>query len=225
MVRVIFILIFICVSSIVGNSQTPSKKMMELEGICLTLRDGIGSERSVTQGYKRLDNFQKQNLFTFDSSELKLISGVESVVSIDNHVIFIPQYFKKLLETKDGVFMKGEELLNEWNALHNDTKRQLGSYFRQHNFAMRRNSSVTYEISVEKGPLDILVVAEPNASVSMKIYDATNKVHLNNQDDLVDEKTGKPSRRKTMQFDKPVKLHVSIYNTSLKDASMALFWF
>jgi len=42
---------------------------------------------------------------------------------------------------------------------------------------------------------------------------------------LVDEKEGRASRRRTMRFDSPCRLHLSIYNTSDKDASMALFVF
>ena len=219
------ILASIFILNVNAYAQTPSKKMMELEDICLSLRNGMGSERCVTQGYHRLEVFQKQNPFVYTESDVELISGAEYEVPLEGHVIYIPQYFKTLLETKDGVFKKGEELLDEWNELHKVVNRGLGHCFRQHHFAIKANSSMTFRINVSRGLSDLLVVAEPNAFVTMKVYDATANVHLIAQEDLADEKTGKPSRRKTMKFDKKTSLNVTVSNVSSKDASMALFWF
>jgi hypothetical protein len=220
---IIFASIFIL--NVNAYAQTPSKKMMELEKICLSLRNGMGSERSVTQGYHRLEGFQKRNSFVYSESDVELISGDEYKVPLDGHMIYIPQYFKTLLETKDGVFKKGEELLDEWNELHKAGNKGLGNCFRQHHFAIKANSSMTFRINVPKGLLDLLVVAEPNAFVTMKVYDATSNVHLITQEDLIEEKTGKPSRRKTMKLDRKTCLNVTVSNVSSKDASMALFWF
>lgn len=211
---------------IYGLAQVPSQKMIELESICLQLRDGIinGSNLEVTQGHSKLRKFQSENPFTCDSFA-KVIAGSDKLISCDGHLLYIPQYFKAKLDQADGVFLMGEKLKDEWDELHKSGSRSISDVFRQCNFAMKANSSVVYEIDVPKGPVDIMVVAEPNAFVTMKIFDVTNNVYLNNPEDLADEKEGRASRRKTMKFDSPGRLHVTVYNTSAKDASMALFVF
>lgn len=222
------ILLFTIMFCIHGFAQNPSKKMMELESICLQLREGIsnGSDREVTQGCARLKAFQSKNAFVDGESALKIVDGSDNLVPCDGHVLYIPQYFKAKLDQTDGVFLMGERLKDEWAELHKGSTRSMSGYvFRQCNFAMKANSSVVYEIDVPKGAVDIMVVAEPNSSVTMKIFDVTNNVYLNNPEDLADEKEGRASRRKTMKFDSPGRLHVTVYNTSAKDASMALFVF
>jgi len=211
-----------------GYALVPSKKMMELESICLQLRDGIinGSDREVIQGCARLKAFQSKNAFVEGESALKIVAGSDNLVSTDGHILYIPQYFEAKLHQTDGVFLMGERLKDEWEKLHESASRSTSGYvFRQCNFAMKANTSVVYEIDVPKGPIDIMVIAEPNALVTMKIFDVTNNVYLNKPEDLVDEKEGRASRRRTMRFDSPCRLHLSIYNTSDKDASMALFVF
>lgn len=205
-----------------GHAQTPSKKMMELKEICLTLRNNMGSEEIVTYMTRRYEDFMTKNSFTSDFSPLKMayVSGSENIVKADKseHVIFIPQYFKALLEEKDSLFKKYEEILSEWERMIKEGARSARGYiFRQENLVLQKGTSLTFELTIPKGPFDIMAIAEPNAFLTMKIQNLTTGQYYIVEKDA--------SAHKWFEFDSPTVLRVTIENASQKDASIALFCF
>lgn len=205
-----------------GYAQTPSKKMMELKEICLTLRNNMGSEQVITHMTKCYEDFMTRNNFTSDFLPLKMtyISGEENIVKNGEgkHVIYIPQYFKALAEEKDGIFNKYEEILSEWERIIKDGARSAKGYiFRQENLILQKGTSLIFELTVPKGPFDIMAIAEPNAFLTMKIQNLTTDQYYIAEKDA--------SAHRWFEFDSPTVLRVTIENASQKDASMALFCF
>lgn len=203
-------------------AQTPSKKMSELKEICLDLRNNIGNEQIIFQTTNRYDRFMKENVFTSDYTPLKkkMLSGEENIINdvTGKHIFFIPQYFRSLLEKKDGLFDKYEELLEEWETLTQQSARSATGYmFRQENLIIRKGASITVELTVPKGHFDIMAVAETNAYLSMRIQDqSTGQYYITEKD---------ASAHKYFKFDSSTVLKVTIENVSQKDASIALFCF
>lgn len=224
MKKLLLLLIFLGTFSF-GYAQTPSKKMTELRDICLNLRNNIGNEQVIFQTTNRYERFMRENTFTSDYTPLnkKVFSGEENIIndSTGKHIVFIPQYFRARLEKIDGLFDKYEELLEEWERIINEKARSAkggeGYMFRQENFILRRGTSVTFELSLPKGPFDIMAVAEPNAFLTMRIQD------LSSGQNFITEKDA--SAHKWFDFKNSTKLKVTIENVSQKDASMALFCF
>lgn len=221
MKRLILLLISLGAFSF-GYTQTPSKKMTELQKICLDLRNNIGNEQIIFQATNRYERFMKENIFTSDYSPLnkKILSREENIIndSIGKHIIFIPQYFRALLEKRDGLFDKYEELLEEWESLTKQSARAgTGYIFRQENFILRKGSSITFELTVPKGYFDIMAVAETNAFLSMRIQNqSTGQYYITEKDVSV---------HKYFKFDSSTVLKVTIENVSQKNASIALFCF
>lgn len=216
--------VLICLYSIQLFSQEPSKKMMELKEICLSLRDNIGSDDILYQTNKRFKDFRNKNSFTSDLSPLNfnIVSGEENLLPLDNHIIFIPEYFDELLKN-DGSFKKAEELMREWEEMNNVSRRGSSGYvFYQHNFVLKKHSSMVFEVQVPSGPVDFMVVSEPNSLTTMHIYDIVNKEYYN---ELDSDKEGRKYRHRTMRMRSPSKLKITIYNRSAKDASMVFFYF
>lgn len=205
--------------------QTPSKKMQELQDICLQLRDNLGSEQIINQTTNRYERFMRENLFTSDFTPLniKVLSGEENIIvdSSDKHILFIPQYFRALLVKKDRLFDKHEELLAEWDSITQErtrsAKSSAGYIFRQKNMILRMGTSITFEITIPKGPFDIMVVAEPNAFITMEIQNLSTKQYYTTEKAT--------SSHKWFEFNAPTILKVKIENVSQKDASIALFCF
>lgn len=208
-----------------GYAQTPSKRMTELREICLILRNNIGKDLELFKATNRYDRFMRENIFTSDYTPLnkKILFGEENLIndSIGKHIVFIPQYFRTLLEKTDGPFDKYEELLEEWERIINEKARSAkggeGYMFRQENFILRRGTSITFELTLPKGPFDIMAVAEPNAFLTMRIQDlSTGQYYIAEKD---------ASAHKWFDFNNSTKVKVTIENVSQKDASMALFCF
>ena len=221
------ILLFIAFISIlgIGYAQTPSKKMKELQEICLILRNNLGCEQIIYQTTNRYERFMRENLFTSDFGPLKkkVLLGIENVVENDSteHIFFIPQYFRALLEQKDGLFDKHEELLVEWERITKERARSAkcgtGYIFRQENLILREGTSMSFELTVPQGPFDIMVIAEPNAFLTMEIQ------NLSTGQFYTTEKVA--SEHKWFNFDVTTTLEVTLENGSQKHASIALFCF
>lgn len=206
----------------IGYAQTPSKKMKELQEICLRLRDNIGNEQIIYQTTNRYERFMRENLFTSDFTPLnrKVLSGEESIAedNSDEHILFIPQYYRALLEEPDGLFDKHEEFLAEWDSITKEKARSEAGYvFRQENLILREGTSITFELTVPEGPFDIMAVAEPNAFLAMEIQNMSTRRFYTT------EKVA--SGHKWFEFDATTTLEVTIRNVSQKDASIALFCF
>lgn len=221
------ILLFIALIGMlgVGYAQTPSKKMKELQEICLRLRDNLGNEQIIYQTTNRYERFMRENLFTPDFTPLKreVLSGKENIVEDNSggHILFIPRYFRELLVDPDGVFNKHEELLAEWDSITiervRSAKSGAGYIFRQENLILREGTSITFELTVSEGPFDIMAVAEPNAFLTMEIQNlSTGRFYTTERG---------TSGHKWFEFDAPTTLNVTIKNVSQKDASIALFCF
>lgn len=209
----------------IGYAQTPSKKMKELQEICLRLRDNLGNEQIIYQTTSRYERFMRENLFTSDFSPLKkkVVSGNGSVIedSLGEHILFLPQYFRILLEDSDGLFDKHEELLAEWDSITCVRARSAKSgaeyIFRQENLILRKGTSITFELTVPEGPFDIMAVAEPNAFLTMEILNlSTGRFYTTER---------VASGHKWFEFDAPTTIKATIKNASYKDASIALFCF
>ena len=221
MKKLLLLFIFLGTFSL-GFAQTPSKKMSELKEICLALRNNIGNEQIIFQTTNRYDRFMKENVFTSDYTPLnkKILSGEENIINdvTGKHIFFIPQYFRALLEKRDGLFDKYEELLEEWETFTQQSARAATGYmFRQENLIIRKGESVTFELTVPKGYFDIMAVAETNAFLSMRIQDQSTEQYY-----ITEKET---SAHKYFKFDSPTVLKVTIENVSQKDASIALFCF
>lgn len=221
MKKLILLLISLGVFSF-GYTQTPSKKMTELQKICLDLRNNIGNEQIIFQATNRYERFMKENIFTSDYSPLnkEMLSGEENIINdiTGKHIIFIPQYFRALLEKRDGLFDKYEELLEEWKTFTQQSARAATGYmFRQENLIIRKGASITFELTVPKGYFDIMAVAETNAFLSMRIQNqSTGQYYITEKD---------ASAHKYFKFDSSTVLKVTIENVSQKNASIALFCF
>lgn len=207
---------------IISFAQSPSKKMLELHKICLDLRNNIGSEQVISSATKRYQRFMRENTFSSDFTyfEREWVSGKENIItnSKGSHVLFIPQYFTKLLETPDALFDKHEELLAEWEQLTSNSGRASSGYvFCQDNIILRQGKSITFELTIPKGPFDIMTIAEPNAFITMRIHDCSSGTYYTTEKDV--------AAHKWFNFEEPTKLKVTIENASRKNASIALFCF
>lgn len=221
------ILLFIAFVGIlgIGYAQTPSPKMKELQEICLKLRNNLGNEQIIYQTTSRYERFMRENLFTSDFAPLKkkMLSRKECIVEDNSggHILFIPQYFRELLENPDNLFGMYEELLAEWDSITKERARSAkggaGYIFRQDNLILCKGTSITFELTVPKGPFDIMAVAEPNAFLAMEIQ------NLSTDQFYTTEKVA--SGHKWFEFDVATTLKVTIKNVSQKDASIALFCF
>ena len=124
----------------------------------------------------------------------------------------------KLLETSDGLFDKHEELLAEWRELISYNSRAISGYiFYQDNIIIRKGKSITFELTIPKGPFDIMAIAEPNAFLTLRIQDCSSGQFYITEKDV--------TAHKWFSFEKPTKLRITIENTSRKNASIALFCF
>lgn len=217
--RILFVLLFAALSVC---AEAQSKKMMQLKEICLELRNNIGSEHVISQSTGKLKNFHNENHFNFGLEKMKcrIVKGEDNLVSVDGHILFLPDYFDALLKNGE-VFLKFEDLLRELEQMENPS-RGIGYSFCQHNFAIKKNSSITFEMDVTSDVVDIMAVAEPNASITMNIYDVTSKKYYN---DTESDRRGKESVHKFMNLKEDTKLQITIYNRSAKDAAVALFSF
>lgn len=221
--------IYICtfLTSLCLLGQTPSRKMIQLETIYSELREGFGSEYVVANANNKLKKFHSNNAFTSDMSEISfsVVAGKENLCSCDGHVIYLPEYFDQLLKNKDGVFIEAKKIIEEWNKAASESSRGFGYTFRQYNFAQSGKSSVTFQMTLNKGPFDVLAIAEPMGLLTMKIYNVTSGVYLTDNEDLKNEREGKGSRRKTMYFDERTTIRVTIHNTTNNVVSMAIVCF
>lgn len=218
-----YLILFALLPAIVMSfAQSPSKKMLELQKICLDLRNNIGSEQVISNATKRYQRFMRENDFSsdFKKFEREWVSGKENIItnSKGSHVFFIPQYFTKLLETPDALFDKHEELLAEWKQITSLSNRASSGYvFCQDNIILRQGKSITFELTIPKGPFDIMVVAEPNAFITMRIQDCSSGKYYTTEKDV--------TAHKWFNFEEASKLKVTIENSSRKNASIALFCF
>lgn len=217
--RVLLILLSAAVSICAGAQ---SKKMMQLKDICLDLRNNIGSEHIISQSTEKLKRFHNDNVFLFGLEKMNchVIKGENNLVDVDGHILFLPDYFDALLSNGE-VFLKLEELLKELEQMEN-TSKGIGYSFYQHNFAIKKHSSITFEMDVTADVIDIMAVAEPNAAISMNIYDVGAGKYYN---DTESDKRGKECVHKFMKLTDRTKLQITIYNRSAKDAAIALFSF
>ena len=204
------------------NVEAQSKKMMQLKDICLELRNNIGSEHVISQSTVKLKKFHSENVFNFglDKMKCRIVKGQENLVSVDGHILFVPEYFDDLLKS-GGIFLKLEELVRELEEMDKPS-RGLGYSFCQHNFAIKKNSSITFEMDVTANIIDIMAIAEPNAYLTMNIYDMNAQKYYN---DIESDKRGKECVHKSINLTDCTKLQITIYNRSAKDAAVALFSF
>lgn len=218
--KCVFLIFLFMILPVCAEAQ--SKKMMQLKDICLDLRNNIGSEHIISQSTAKLKKFHNENVFQFglENMNCRVVKGEENLVSVDGHIIFLPEYFDDLLKNGD-VFLKLEELLRELELMERSSK-GVGYSFCQHNFAIKKNSSITFEMDVAEDVIDIMAIAEPNASIAMNIYDVTAKKYYN---DIDTDKRGKECVHKNMHLSTPAKLQITICNRSRKDAAVALFSF
>lgn len=218
-----YLLLFVLLPAMAFSlAQSPSKKMIELQKICLDLRNNIGSEQVVSSAIKQYQRFMIENAFSSDFSQFnrEWISGSDNMLTEtkESHVFFIPEYFTKLLETSDGLFDKHEELLAEWRELISYNSRAISGYiFYQDNIIIRKGKSITFELTIPKGPFDIMAIAEPNAFLTLRIQDCSSGQFYITEKDV--------TAHKWFNFEKTTKLRITIENTSRKNASIALFCF
>ena len=215
-----FLVLFLVLT--MSFAQSPSKKMLELQKICLDLRNNIGSEQVIYNTTTRYQRFMKENTFSSDFTRFKRewISGKNNIITKTkvSHMFFIPQYFTNLLETPDGLFDKHVELLAEWKQLTSHRGRAASGYvFCQDNMILCQGKSVTFELTIPKGPFDIMAIAEPNAFMTMKIQNCSSGQYYISEKDV--------TVHKWFKFEKSTKLRVTIENVSRKNASIALFCF
>jgi hypothetical protein len=215
----LLILLFLALSVSAGAQ---SKKMMQLKDICLELRNNIGSEHVISQSTIKLKRFHGENVFHFglDKMNGRIVKGHDNLVSVDGHILFVPEYFDDLLKN-GNMFLKLEELVKELEQMEKPS-RGLGYAFCQHNFAIKKNSSITFEMEVTSNIIDIMAIAEPNATITMNIYDMTAQKYYNDTDA---DKRGKECVHKSINLAERTKLQITIYNRSAKDAAVALFSF
>ena len=216
---ILFILLF-TILSVEAGAQ--SKKMMQLKDICLELRNNIGSEHIISQSTGKLKKFHNENVFHFGLEKMKcrIVKGKDNLVNVDGHIVFLPDYFDALLKNGE-VFLKLEELLKELEQMEKPS-RGIGYSFCQHNFAIKKNTSITFEMDVTSSVVDIMAIVEPNASINMNIYDVNAKKYYN---DTESDRRGKECIHKSINLSGHTKLQITIYNRSAKDAAIALFSF
>lgn len=217
--RVLLILLLMALSVCAGAQ---SKKMMQLRDICLDLRNNIGSEHIISQSTGKLKRFHNENVFQFGLKNMKcrIVKGEDNLVDVNGHILFIPDYFDALLKN-GGNFLKLEELIKELEQMERPS-RGVGYSFCQHNFAIKKNSSITFEMDVITDIIDIMAIAEPNASITMNIYDVKSKKYYNDTDS---DRRGKECVHKCLELSQKTKLQITIFNRSAKDAAIALFSF
>lgn len=216
------ILLILLFTSLSVCAEAQSKKMMQLKDICLELRNNIGSEHIISQSTDRLKKFHNDNVFHFGLEKMKcrIVKGEDNLVDVDGHILFLPDYFDALLNNGE-VFLKLEELLRELEQMEKPS-RGIGYSFCQHNFALKRNSSITFEMDVTSSVIDIMAIVEPNASITMNIYDVNDKKYYN---DPESDRRGQECVHKSISLVDHTKLQITIYNRSAKDAAVALFCF
>lgn len=216
------ILLILLFTSLSVCAEAQSKKMMQLKDICLELRNNIGSEHIISQSTDRLKKFHNDNVFHFGLEKMKcrIVKGEDNLVDVDGHILFLPGYFDALLNNGE-VFLKLEELLRELEQMEKPS-RGIGYSFCQHNFALKRNSSITFEMDVTSNVIDIMAIVEPNASITMNIYDVNDKKYYN---DTESDRRGQECVHKSISLVDHTKLQITIYNRSAKDAAVALFCF
>lgn len=206
-----------------GGAQELSRPMTELMGICIDLSNGLKnySDQNISDANESFRRFRMKN--PIGALPLKNIKAGDSPVESGENVVFLPEFFDRLLEN-DQAYEMAMTLRSrfEWNKgqkkVVKGSKRQYDIY--QKDFFIGSGENISFDVECPSAEFEIIAVASPGGLFNMSVYDYSQKEYWN---DTEKERSGSESRQRHIDGKKNGKYKVSLQNMVGGSYTIAVF--
>ena len=223
--------LFLLVLSISPNYSIHAQQIQELSAelssikdVCLRLRTGVEqiSDKTVQEAYLEYQKLiEKYNIGC-----LTLNPEPKRPQKNDAHLIYTPDFFKRWLAQKDGVYDLYCQLDSSFNSNNNRGETKKGTIL-QRNLIVKANSVVRYRIYPhQKDYFEILVISEPFTKFSARLHELfknngiTQEKHYN----LVKRPNeGSSCVEYALSYNGLHQYEIELSNNTNKDISIVIF--